>query len=156
MMFLPRVMLAEDLANVHAIESAANQFPWSQKNFADSLDAGHYAWVFCDAFDVIIAYTVVQLVVDEVHLLNLCVSPDMQRQGYGRRILDHVIDFAHSRAAVIIVLEVRESNHRAQALYEQFGFNEMSVRPGYYPAENGREDAILMGLDLSMLSMFST
>lgn len=154
MMMLPRVMLQDDLHDVHVIEKAANKFPWSIKNFSDSLDAGHYAWVYCDSFDVVIGYAIVQLVMDEAHLLNLCVHPDMQGRGYGRRILEHVIDYAKTRSAVLIVLEVRRSNQRAQMLYQQMGFNEMTVRRGYYPAEQGREDAILMGLDLTMLSIF--
>lgn len=153
-MILPRVMLDEDLAEVHAIEKSANRFPWSVKNFSDSLDAGHYAWVFCDPYDAIIGFAIVQLVLDEAHLLNICVRPDMQRQGYGRRILEHIIDYSKSRSAMLLVLEVRLSNQRAQHLYEQFGFNEMTIRRGYYPAEQGREDAILMGLDISMLSVF--
>lgn len=151
---LPRVMLADDLHDVHAIEKAANRFPWSMQNFTDSLDAGHYAWVYCDSFDVIIGYAIVQLVIDEAHLLNICVRPEMQGQGYGRRILEHVIDHVITRSATLIVLEVRRSNLRAQQLYDQMGFNEMSIRRGYYPAEQGREDAILMGLDLSALSIF--
>jgi ribosomal-protein-alanine N-acetyltransferase len=153
-MILPRVMLNDDLTEVHGIEKSANRFPWSIKNFADSLDSGHHAWVYCDAYDVIIGYAIVQLVMDEAHLLNICVRPDMQGEGYGRRILEHVIDHAKSRAAALLVLEVRRSNHRAQNLYSQFGFNEMTIRRGYYPAEQGREDAILMGLDLSMSEIF--
>ncbi|EEF78517.1 ribosomal-protein-alanine acetyltransferase [Methylophaga thiooxydans DMS010] len=150
----PRVMLDDDLAEVHGIETSANRFPWSVKNFSDSLDAGHHAWVYIDPYDVIIGFAIVQLVLDEAHLLNICVRPDMQGQGYGRRILEHIIDHAMSKSATLLVLEVRQSNQRAQSLYEQFGFNEMTVRRGYYPAEQGREDAILMGLDLSMLSVF--
>jgi len=153
-MILPRVMLNDDLTEVHRIEKSANRFPWSIKNFADSLDSGHHAWVYCDAYDVIIGYAIVQLVMDEAHLLNICVRPDMQGEGYGRRILEHIIDHAKSRTAALLVLEVRRSNQRAQNLYSQFGFNEMTIRRGYYPAEQGREDAILMGLDLSMSEIF--
>jgi ribosomal-protein-alanine N-acetyltransferase len=153
-MISPRVMTDHDLQVVHNIESDANQFPWTLKNFSDSLDAGHYAWVYTDTYNVVLGYAIVQLVLDESHLLNLCVRPDMQRKGYGRFIMEHIIDFSKSRSASIVVLEVRESNKKAQNLYEQLGFNEMSVRRGYYPAENGRENAILMGLDLSMLSIF--
>jgi ribosomal-protein-alanine N-acetyltransferase len=43
---------------------------------------------------------------------------------------------------------VRQSNISALALYENIGFNEMAIRRGYYPAKNGREDAVLMGLAL--------
>lgn len=143
-------MLKADAANIHAIEAAANRFPWSVKNFEDSLDAGHHGWVYCDNQGLIVGYTIMQLILDEAHLLNICVRPDKQRQGYGLEILTHVIEFARSCQATLIVLEVRASNWSAKKLYEWQGFNEMSIRRNYYPAEQGREDAILMGLDISM------
>ena len=146
-----REMQQHDIAEVVAIEQAANQHPWSMKNFKDCLKAGHKAWVFVDDQQQLIGYTIVQQVVDEAHLLNICVKPSLQGQGIGRKILDHVIDFANSISSVLIVLEVRRSNDRAQQLYSQAGFNEMSVRKDYYPAKHGREDAILMGMDLSFL-----
>ena len=146
-----REMEQHDIAEVVAIEQAANQHPWSIKNFKDCLKAGHRAWVFINDQQELIGYTIVQQVVDEAHLLNICVKPSLQGQGIGRKILDHVIAFANSVSSVLIVLEVRRSNDRAQQLYSQAGFNEMSVRKDYYPAEQGREDAILMGMDLSFL-----
>ncbi|MFW5425896.1 MAG: ribosomal protein S18-alanine N-acetyltransferase [Methylophagaceae bacterium] len=150
-----RLMQQYDIAEVIAIECSATVFPWSEKNFEDSLKSGHQAWVFTDKTNEIIGYALVQKVVDEAHLLNICVKPSEQRQGFGRDILNHVINFANSISAVLIVLEVRSSNQRAQQLYLQAGFNEMSVRKNYYPAQSGREDAILMGLDLDLISLFS-
>ena len=146
-----REMQQQDIAEVVTIEHAANQHPWSMKNFKDCLKAGHKAWVFVNDQQEMVGYTIVQKVVDEAHLLNICVKPSFQGQGIGCKILDHVIDFANSISSVLIVLEVRRSNERAQQLYLQAGFNEMSVRKDYYPAEQGREDAILMGMDLSFL-----
>ena len=151
----PRAMLAQDLNAVVAIERAANRFPWSYRNFEDSLQSGHHAWVFC-LQQHIIGYVIVQMVLDEAHLLNICVKPDYQGQGYGRSMLEFTIDFARHNAATVMILEVRASNIRAQQLYNQSGFNEMSIRKGYYPAEQGREDAILMGLDLDMLALFES
>lgn len=150
-----RSMLSSDIADVVAIERSANHFPWSINNFEDCLKAKNEAWVFINQSDEILGFAIVQRVVDEAHLLNICVKPSVQRQGYGRRILDHVIDHAKSIASVLVLLEVRSSNLRAQQLYLQAGFNEMSVRKGYYPASEGREDAILMGLDLDLMSFFS-
>lgn len=141
-------MQQNDLAEMVAIEQAANHFPWTIKNFEDCLKAGHQAWVFCKESGETLGFTIVQPVVDEAHLLNICVRTDMQGQGYGRKILDHIIEFANSRSSVLIVLEVRRSNQRAQQLYLRAGFNERSVRKDYYPAKKGREDAILMGMDL--------
>ncbi len=147
-------MTSDDLVNVLNIEQQANQFPWSLKNFEDSLKANNQAWVFVNDFNEIQGYTVVQKVVDETHLLNICVKEKYQGKGLGREILNHVITFANSISSVLIVLEVRSSNNRAQQLYLQSGFNEMSVRKNYYPAKEGREDAILMGLDLDLISLF--
>jgi len=137
------------------VEQEANRFPWSKKNLEDCLKANNQARVFIDGSGEIQGYSIVQKVVDETHLLNICVKPSAQGKGLGREILNHVIDFANSISSVLIVLEVRSSNERAKQLYLQSGFNEMSVRKNYYPAKEGREDAILMGLDLDLMSLFN-
>lgn len=147
-------MHPSDVAEVLNIEQTANQFPWSKKNFDDCLKSKHRAWVFVDDTKEIQGYAIVQKVVDEAHLLNICVKPSVQRQGLGRTILNHIIDYATGISSVLIVLEVRSSNKRAQQLYLSAGFNEMSVRKNYYPAKGGREDAVLMGLDLDLMSFF--
>jgi len=148
-------MLKTDLIDVLSIEKAANQFPWSLKNFKDSLQANHHATVFINEDNTIQAYVVVQTVMDEIHLLNICVKPEFQGKGLGRSALNYVINYAEKNSAAVILLEVRSSNQRAQQLYLQSGFNEMSVRAGYYPSQQGREDAVLMAMDLSMSSLFS-
>lgn len=140
-------MLAEDLIAIHAIENVANQFPWSLKNFEDSLNAGYQGWVVREQ-SRIIGYALVQHVLDEAHLLNICVHPQQQGRGLGRQLLNAVIDAVSLRGSNLMVLEVRRSNRRAQELYLSAGFNEMSIRRGYYPAAQGREDAVLMGMTL--------
>tara|TARA_R110002153_G_scaffold18021_4_gene63128 strand:- start:7760 stop:8224 length:465 start_codon:yes stop_codon:yes gene_type:complete len=149
-----RNMQVQDIATVLDIEQGANQFPWDKKSFEDSLKTDHQAWVFYEKSDEIVGFAIVQRVLDEAHLLNICVKPAKQGQGLGKTIVQHVIDYANSFSAVIILLEVRRSNERAQQLYLQAGFNEMSVRKGYYPAKDGREDAILMAMDLDLMSFF--
>jgi ribosomal-protein-alanine N-acetyltransferase len=83
---------------------------------------------------------------DEAHLLNLSVAKSYQKQGLGRILLEYMVNTAKSNQMANMFLEVRPSNISAIALYENMGFNEMAVRCGYYPAANGREDAVLMGL----------
>ena len=144
-------MQLADIDKVFHIEKLANRFPWTKGNFEDCLKSGYRTFLY-SADDELIGYSVVQSVLDEVHLLNICVTPAHQGNGYGRKILSHIIDVAVEQSAVIVVLEVRASNFRAQQLYLSKGFNEMSVRRGYYPAEQGREDGVLMGLELGMLS----
>ncbi|HEC59407.1 MAG TPA: ribosomal-protein-alanine N-acetyltransferase [Methylophaga sp.] len=150
-----RIMQAQDIVTVLGIEQSANQFPWDIKSFQDSLKTGYQAWVFYKKTEEIVGFAIVQRVLDEAHLLNICVKPAAQGRGLGKAIIQHVIDYANSISAVIILLEVRRSNERAQQLYLQSGFNEMSVRKGYYPAKEGREDAILMAMDLDLMSFFS-
>lgn len=149
-----REMLETDLKAVLAIEQEANPFPWSLKNFSDCLRAGYSAWVVCDD-TAIIGFTIVQKIVDELHLLNICIKSSWQGQGQGKKLLAHISDFAEDESCKSILLEVRASNQRAQKLYLQTGFNEMSLRRNYYPAEKGREDAVLMAKELSFDAFFN-
>jgi ribosomal-protein-alanine N-acetyltransferase len=148
-------MAASDIAAVTKIETDANRFPWSLKNFNDGLTARHESWVFCNENGTIVGFTVLQKVVDELHLLNICVSIEQQGRGIGKVILKSVVEYADAIGSVMILLEVRRSNNRAQQLYLKSGFNEMAVRKGYYPAEQGREDAILMAMTLSLESFLT-
>lgn len=146
-----RPILEGDLPEVVIIEKAVNAFPWSLKNFQSCLKPGYQAWVFSSETGEIIGFTILQKVVNELHLLNVCVRQQFQGEGLGTFILNFIIDYAKDSSFSLLVLEVRSSNSRAQKLYLKVGFNEMSVRKDYYPADSGREDAILMGLDLLML-----
>jgi ribosomal-protein-alanine N-acetyltransferase len=87
------------------------------------------------------------LAVGEAHILNISVDPDEQGHGIGRKMMENAIDYARGRAETVF-LEVRPSNTAAITLYERLGFNEIGIRRGYYPAENGREDAIMLALQL--------
>ncbi|MFM2435542.1 MAG: hypothetical protein RL063_1523 [Pseudomonadota bacterium] len=145
--FQLRPMRMEDLDTVMAIEPHIYSHPWTRGNFSDSLNAGHSAWVLAQD-NKIIGYALLMLVLDEAHLLNLSIAKTYQKQGLGRFLLEHMLDISKKYQAVNMFLEVRASNVSALALYENMGFNEMAVRRNYYPATNGREDAILMGLAL--------
>ena len=141
-------MQEADLDAVMYIEPHIYPHPWSRGNFADSLNVGHSAWVLLLNGELI-GYTLMMLVLDEAHLLNIGVAKAHQKQGWGRLLLEFMLDKAKHYKAANMFLEVRPSNVDAIALYENMGFNEMSVRRGYYPAPNGgREDAVLMGLAL--------
>jgi ribosomal-protein-alanine N-acetyltransferase len=142
-----RPMQIDDLDVVMAIEPHIYPYPWTRGNFSDSLNSGYSAWVLM-LDEQIIGYALVMIVLDEAHLLNLSVAKAHQKQGLGRTLLEHMIKISKNHRATNMFLEVRPSNVSAIALYENMGFNEMAVRRGYYPAANGREDAVLMGLAL--------
>lgn len=141
-------MTEDRLDAVMAIEQAAYAHPWTQGNFADSLRAGYQAQLLV-AGDTLIGYFVAMKGVDEVHLLNITVAPSLQGQGWGRVMLDALATWARGQGAQWLWLEVRQSNVRAQRLYERQGYRQVGKRKGYYPAAEGRrEDAIVMSLML--------
>lgn len=140
-------MTANDLDAVMAIESVNFPFPWSIGNFRDSIQSGYVCLVMEQAGEMI-GYAILMMVLDEAHLLNISVAPSLKGQGLGRYLLGHMMDIGRERGGLNMFLEVRPSNVAAISLYESIGFNEMAVRPGYYPAHNGREDAVLMGVAL--------
>ncbi|MBB5360350.1 ribosomal-protein-alanine N-acetyltransferase [Rhodanobacter sp. ANJX3] len=142
-----RAMRNEDLSRVGELENASYDFPWSQGVFADCLRAGHPCWVLC--VDALVAgYGILSIGADEAHILNICIAPDYRGQGLGRHLLRRLLDIARWNGAERVFLEVRPSNPLAKSLYESLGFKEIGRRPRYYPAKNGREDAIVMVLEL--------
>lgn len=142
-----RPMEMADLDAVMLIEPTIYSHPWTRGNFSDSLNSGYSAWVL-EADQKMIGYALLMMVLDEAHLLNLSIAKDQQKQGLGRYLLEHMVQIAKNHKAANVFLEVRPSNISAIALYENIGFCEMAIRRGYYPAQHGREDAILMGLAL--------
>jgi [ribosomal protein S18]-alanine N-acetyltransferase len=142
-----RAMRAEDLAMVSAMENISYDFPWSAGIFADCVKAGHPCWVLCVDADIA-GYGILSMGAGEAHVLNICIGPDFRGRGLGRHLLGRLLDIARWNGAERVFLEVRPSNPLAKALYESVGFNEIGRRPRYYPAHDGREDAIVMALDL--------
>jgi ribosomal-protein-alanine N-acetyltransferase len=132
-----------DLAEVLAIESAIYSHPWTRGNFADSLRAGYLCQTWRSGSELV-GYFILLVAAGEGHLLNLSVAAARQRQGHGSALLTEVTRLARSRDARQLFLEVRPTNAGAKALYNRFGFAQVAVRPAYYPAHGGREDALVL------------
>lgn len=134
---------------VLAIEQAVYPFAWSHGNFVDSLAAGHAAHVLRAADGTLAAYSVAMSGVQEMHLLNLTVSPPQQGRGHARALLDALVAQCRRERSEVLWLEVRPSNQRAREVYARYGFEEVGLRRGYYPAAGGqREDACVMRLSI--------
>lgn len=132
---------------VLAIEQQAYTHPWSRGNFSDSIRSGYQAQVLVGE-NHLIGYFVAMKGVDEVHLLNITVAPAYQRQGWSRVMLDALATWSRGQGAQWLWLEVRVSNTRAYSVYLAHGYLRVGVRKAYYPAFEGREDAIVMSLKL--------
>ena len=96
----------------------------------------------------IVGHGVLSVAAGEAHLLNVCVHPDCQGNGFGRNIVEYLITRARQGEATTMFLEVRPSNRVACNLYENLGFNEVGIRENYYPAYVGREDALVLAKEL--------
>ena len=142
-----RPMGVSDLDAIMAIERINFPFPWTEGNFKDSMNSGYMCLVM-EQGKQLMGYAVLMMVLDEAHLLNISVAQSHQGQGWGRYLLVQMMEIGREKGGRNMFLEVRPSNHSALGLYESMGFNEMGIRPGYYPAHNGREDAVLMGMAL--------
>ncbi len=140
-------MTESDLDAVLRIERAIYDFPWTRGNFRDSLRAGYSCWV-ARADGELTGYAVMMLAAGEAHLLNLSVATERQGRGHGRALLAHLLATARDHAARVLFLEVRPSNGAAKRLYGGFGFEQIGVRRGYYPAHGGREDALVFSIAL--------
>ena len=142
-----RGMTEADLDAVAAAEALIHAFPWTRGNFADSLAADHGAWL-AQEDKCMTGYAILMQVLDEAHLLNISVLPELQRSGRGSALLIHIFAQARMQAATRMLLEVRPGNISGQGFYRRHGFVEIGRRRDYYPAHEGREDAIVMVRDL--------
>ncbi|MEO8144509.1 MAG: ribosomal protein S18-alanine N-acetyltransferase [Betaproteobacteria bacterium] len=136
-----------DLAEVIAIESALYTHPWTRGNFGDSLHAAYQCWTW-RLGNELFGYFILLVAAGEGHLLNLSVAAARQRSGHGSALLKEAMGLARNRGALHLFLEVRPSNLAAKALYDRFGFRQVAMRRGYYPAHGGREDALVLTLAL--------
>lgn len=142
-------MRVTDVDDVARVEQDAYPFPWTRGNFLDSLDSGYDAWVLRERDGRLAGYFLLMPVVDEMHLLNITVRPDLQGAGLGSRLLHEVRALTQAAGMSGILLEVRPSNRHALAVYQHVGFQQIGLRKSYYPAAAGsREDAIVMRLQL--------
>ena len=142
-----RPMQEADLSEVLEIERQSYPYPWTRTIFSDCMRTGYSCWVV-GRNGGIEGYGVISVAVGESHLLNICVCPESQQQGIGRKLLRHLISIARRHDAEVVFLEVRVSNESARALYEDEGFNELGTRREYYPTAGGREDALILARTL--------
>ena len=158
-------LTVEQLDAVLAIEQRAYSHPWTRANFIDSLAVGYHcralvgpalpasASTLESVGQTLIGYYVAMMGADEVHLLNITIAPEFQRQGWAPLMLEALAGWGRAQQAQWLWLEVRASNARALAVYARHGFRHVGLRKGYYPSlRTPREDAIVMRLRLDAAS----
>jgi len=162
--FMP--MQSADLDAVLQIESISHLHPWTRGNFSDSLDAGHWAYCIRPQLDqavqgsyldpnILWAYCILYPAIDELHLLNITVTPKLRKLGLGSRLMSAVEGIASQQKIPRIILEVRPSNLDALNLYQKLGYEQIGIRKGYYPADQAsgtREDALVLAKSIRLES----
>lgn len=143
-----------DLDQAWAIEQRCHAVCWNRALFSSN-SGEHYLNYRIDVAGVMAGFAITQLAADEASLFNLAIDPPYRRQGLARQLLSYIIEQLVLRHVTTIWLEVRASNHPAQQLYQQLGFNEVTVRHDYYQCSTAaggktREDAIIMALPLRL------
>lgn len=143
-----RPMKFGDLPEVISLENAVYPFPWSERIFRDCIRVGYDCWLALEQ-NQIIGHAVISVAAGESHMLNLSIAKPHQRKGYGKLFINFLLDIARRKRAEIMMLEVRPSNKSAINCYNASGFNEIGCRKDYYPALEGKEDALLFARQIS-------
>ncbi|MGH8143929.1 MAG: ribosomal protein S18-alanine N-acetyltransferase [Steroidobacteraceae bacterium] len=138
-----RNMQESDLQDVVRIEHAAYAFPWTEGIFRDCLRV-RYVCRVVEVGAAVAGYGIISLGAGEGHVLNICIAGAYRCRGIGRRLLTHLVQVASHHGAQEVLLETRPSNAAALRLYRALGFAQIGLRRGYYQAEGGREDAIVL------------
>ena len=145
--FVFREISLGDLDGIVQIERTVNPFPWGEEALRDTIaSSGHHLMSLREGRAV--GFLLSSFVLDEAQLLLIGVSPDWQGVGVGGQLLKELINRSRDQGQKLIYLEVRSGNERAIRLYRSLGFIDIGVRRDYYPGLVGREDAIVMSLQL--------
>ena len=145
--FVFREISLGDVDGIVQIERAVNPFPWGEGVLRDTIvSSGHHLMSSREGRAV--GFLLSNFVLDEAQLLLIGVSPDWQGVGVGGQLLKELINRSRDQGRKLIYLEVRSGNERAIRLYRSLGFIDIGVRRDYYPGLVGREDAIVMSLQI--------
>ena len=124
------------------IEVEAYPEPWTEGMFRDEARNHRSHFYIMYMGDAIIGYGGFWLVLDEAHITSVTIRESFRNLGYGRRLLEFLLEKAVQVGARMATLEVRVSNHRARSLYDRSGFRPVGLRKNYYPKSG--EDAVVM------------
>jgi ribosomal-protein-alanine N-acetyltransferase len=144
-----RQLVQTDFPTLLAIEESTQPLPWSEAAFKRCSEANYPGWVRVEDNQVV-GFIILSLALGECHILNLCVHPAHQHQGFGNELLNYGMRWAKEQAAGIVYLEVRRSNKAAIALYRKMNFKLIGERKNYYISSKGTEDALVFARDIGV------
>lgn len=143
-----KTMTEAHVPQIAEIETLCFSDPWSEKSVASELENRLSLWLVALDGDTVAGYVGSQSVLDEADMMNVAVHPDYRRQGIGRDLVLALAEALQQKGIRGLMLEVRQSNVPAIALYEQLGFQQVGLRPNYY--RNPKENALILRKELSL------
>ncbi|SBS29993.1 Mycothiol acetyltransferase [Marinomonas aquimarina] len=143
--YVLREAQAADISAIQAFEQQSNPHPWSLKLIEEALHSRQTWLLQCSESGQLVGWLTASLLFDQSELELVVTDVQRRRQGLGRRLLKHWLQWATEQGCIEGLLEVRQSNQAAITLYQQLGFEQVGLRKNYYPlAEGGSEHAVLM------------
>jgi ribosomal-protein-alanine N-acetyltransferase len=135
-----------DVQAMVAIENEVANSPWSSGLMKDAIAMGHNQVWGAFMGDTLLGFAVISKVMDEAELLSIAVAEQYQRQGWGEKLLNMLIEQLQFQKVESFFLEVRASNIQAQKFYKKCGFTKIYERTDYYPGLGGgpREAAFVL------------
>ncbi len=132
-------MRAEHLSSLATLEATCFADPWSEAALREELDNPCARFLVAVEGTQVVGYLGCHHVADEGFIANVAVHPAYRRRGIARAL----VQTAQQQATALsrLMLEVRQSNHAARALYASLGFTEDGIRPRFYT--HPTEDAVL-------------
>ena len=141
-------MTSAHVAQIAQLEKLCFSDPWSENSVASELNNRLSLWLVAMDGDTVAGYVGSQSVLDGADMMNIAVHPDYRRQNIGRTLVLALCDALQAKGIRFLMLEVRQSNTPAIALYEQLGFEQVGLRPNYY--RNPKENALILRKEWSL------
>ena len=137
-------MRPEHIPQIAELERELFSVPWDEASLQSELDNPLSLWLVALRGEQVAGYVGSQTVLEESDMMNLAVRPEFRRQGLGRRLVNTLI-YELEQDSHCLLLEVRQSNEGAIALYRGLGFRQVGRRPNYY--KRPTEDALILRKD---------
>ena len=144
---IERIQSPQDLDGVLEVEATSFNNPSTRSWYENELQRPDVCFIYVirTAEHAVAGFCAFWKVLDQIHINNLAIRPELRNQGLARRLLQKVLEDAAALGAPHATLEVRRSNERALRLYQQAGFRLAGVRTAYYTAPI--EDALILSRD---------
>ncbi|WP_432736293.1 ribosomal protein S18-alanine N-acetyltransferase [Maridesulfovibrio sp. FT414] len=136
----------EHISQLRALESTCFEYHWTEEQFRLGLERKAFYVLGCEEEGMLVGYLAYSIILEEMEVLNLGVHPDFRRRGIGKALMLKLLRKCREMEIKRGLLDVKETNHPAIALYESLGFRKVGIRKNYYP--DTREDAHLYDLEI--------